>query len=190
MYFKYDALSHDFLDEINNDVNLSLEFWKAFRAPFIDPNKKIDFNQIFELTDKIGITKKNIENMWNKLLQIYGGVNDFFELYVEYVDQINDDDLKKRDLESLRRKNDNFGEHMNNNFYSVLFHKDTGIIIANGDKGSEGVIELSNREIENIFKYKSFDLKGMNISSLMPKLFEKVHSKYIEDYFKIGEKKI
>ena len=127
--------------------------------------------------------------MWNKLLQIYGGVNDFFELYVEYVDQINDDDLKKRDLESLRRKNDNFGEHMNNNFYSVLFHKDTGIIIANGDKGSEGVIELSNREIENIFKYKSFDLKGMNISSLMPKLFEKVHSKYIEDYFKIGEKK-
>ena len=128
--------------------------------------------------------------MWNKLLQIYGGVNEFFELYLEYVEQINDDDLKKRDLESLRRKNDSFGDHMNNNFYSVLFNKDTGIIIANGDKGSEGVIELSNKEIENIFRYKAFDLKGMNLSSLMPKLFAKDHSKYIEDYFKIGEKKL
>ena len=190
MYYKYDSLSQNFIDEINNDINLSLDFWKAFRAPFREVNKKIDFNKIFELTDKIAITKKNVENMWNKLLQIYGGVNDFFELYVEYVEQINDDDLKKRDLESLRRKNDNFGDHMNNNFYSVLFNKDTGIIIANGDKGSEGVIELSNREIENIFRFKAFDLKGMNLSSLMPKLFAKDHSKYIEDYFKVGEKKL
>ena len=190
MYYKYDSLSQSFLDEINNDVNLSLDFWKAFRAPFREANKKIDFNKIFELTDKIGRTKKNVENMWNKLLQIYGGVNDFFELYMEYVEQINDDDLKKRDLESLRRKNDTFGDHMSNNFYSVLFNRDTGIIIANGDKGSEGLIELSNKEIENIFKYKTFDLKGMNLTSLMPKLFSKDHCKYIEDYFKIGEKKI
>ena len=190
MYYKYDSLSQSFLDEINNDVNLSLEFWKAFRAPLREANKKIDFNKIFELTDKIRITKKNVEDMWNKLIQIYGGVNDYFELYVEYVEQINDDDLKKRDLESLRRKNDSFGEHMNNNFYSVLFNKDTGIIIANGNKGSEGIIELSNKEIENIFKFKAFDLKGMNLTSLMPKLFAQDHSKYIEDYFKIGEKKL
>ena len=190
MYYKYDALSQSFLDEINNDVNLSLEFWKAFRAPLREANKKIDFNKVFELTDKIRIAKKNVEDMWNKLIQIYGGVNDYFELYVEYVEQINDDDLKKRDLESLRRKNDSFGENMNNNFYSVLFNKDTGIIIANGNKGSEGIIELSNKEVENIFKFKAFDLKGMNLTSLMPKLFAKDHSKYIEDYFKIGEKKL
>ena len=190
MYYKYDSLSQSFLDEINNDANLSLEFWKAFRAPLREANKKIDFNKIFELTDKIGKTKKNVENMWNKLLQIYGGVNDFFELYVEYVEQINDDDLKKRDLESLRRKNDSFGEHMSNNFYSVLFNKDTGIIIANGDKGSEGVIELSNKEIENIFRYKAFDLKGMNLTTLMPRLFAKDHSRYVEEYFKVGEKKL
>ena len=36
--------------------------------------------------------------MWNKLFKIYGGVNEFFALYLEYVEQINDDDLKKRDL--------------------------------------------------------------------------------------------
>ena len=190
MYYKYEELSQNFLNEINNDVNLSLEFWKSFQSPFKEANKKIDFNKIFELTDKIRITKKNVENMWNKLFQIYEGVNDFFELYVDYIEQINDDDLKKRDLEALRRKNDNIGDHMNNNFYSILFSKDTGIIIANGDKGYEGVIELSNNEIENIFKYKPLDLKGMNLSCLMPKIFAIDHYKYMERYFKVGQKKI
>ena len=190
MYYKYDELSQNFLNEINNDVNLTLEFWKAFRIPLKEPNKKFDFNKIFELTDEISKTKKNVEIMWNKLIQIYDGVNDFFELYVEYVEQINDDDLKKRDLESLRRKNENFGEVINGNFNSILFNKDTGIIIANGDKGNEGTIELSNNEIENIFRYKSYDLKGKNLTKLMPKLFEINHSKYMENYFKIGEKKL
>jgi hypothetical protein len=189
MYYKYEALSQNFIDEINNDVNLSLEFWNSFRTPLKEPNKKVDFNKVFELTDKIRITKNNIENMWNNLLQIYGGVNDFFQLYMEYIEQINDDDLKKRDLEALKRKNDNLGEHINLNFYSVLFSKETGIIIANGDKGSEGIIKLANNEIENIFKYKHIDLVGANISILMPKIFSINHSKYIERYFKIGEKK-
>ena len=190
MYFKYEELSQNFLDEISNDINISLEFWKEFRARYIEPNKKIDFNKIFKLTDKLRITKKNIENMWNKLWKIYGGVNDFFDLYIEYIEQINDDDLKKRDLESIRRKNDNFGEHISNNFYSILFNKETGIIIASGDKGNEGIIELSNKEIENIFKYKPLDLKGMNLTCLMPKIFSCEHSKYMERFFKIGQKKL
>ena len=188
-YYKYDSLSQNFIEEINNDVNLSLEFWNSFLEPLKEANKKVDFNKIFKLTDKIRITKKNIEEMWIKLLKIYDGVNDFFQIYMDYVEQINDDDLKRRDLEVLKRKNDNIGEHININFYSILFNKETGIIIANGDKGSEGIIQLTNNEIENIFKYKSMDLKGMNISCLMPKIFSKDHSKYMERYFKIGEKK-
>ena len=190
LYYKYEELSQNFIDEITNDINFSLEFWKAFQAPYKEINKKINFNDIFELTNKIRVTKANVEDMWNKLLKIYSGVNDFFELYQEYIEQINDDNLKKRDLESLRRKNDNNIDHINVNFYSVLFNKETGIIIANGDKGNEGIIELCNKEIENIFKFKPLDLKGMNLSSLMPKIFAKNHSKYIERYFKIGQKKL
>ena len=190
IYFKYEELSQNFLDEINNDVNLSLQFWKEFQSPYIEINKKIDFNKVFELTDKIRQTKNKIECIWNNLLKIYSGVNDYFEFYIEYIEQINDDDLKRRDLESLKRKNDNFGDHLNNNFYSVLFNKETGIIIVNGDKGNEGIIELSNKEIQNIFKYKSLELKGMNLTNLMPKIFAKNHSKYIERFFTIGQKKL
>ena len=190
MYYKYDDLSQNFVDEISNDVNLSLEFWKTFRAALKDNTKKVDFNKIFQLTDKIRITKRNVEVMWNELLNIYGGVNSYFNLFSEYIEQINDDDLKKRDLESLKRKNDNYNDHIGQNYYSILFNKETAILIVNGDKGSEGVIELSNKEIENIFKYRPMDIKGMNLTSLMPKLYGKNHSKFIEKYFKVGEKRI
>ena len=54
MYYKYDFLSQNFLDEITNDVNLSLEFWKSLRAPMRDANKKIEFNNsIFYMLDYI-----------------------------------------------------------------------------------------------------------------------------------------
>ena len=84
IYYKYDNLSHNFLKEINNDINLSLEFWKAFRDYQKEQNKIIDINKIFKLTDKIRITKNNIENMWSKLYKIYSGVNDLFTLYMDY----------------------------------------------------------------------------------------------------------
>ena len=190
MYYKYDFLSQKFVDEISKDVNLSLEFWKTFRTSLKDPTKKVDFNIIFQLTDKIRNTKENVETMWNKLLGIYSGANSFFDLYLEYVEEINDDELKKRDLESLKRKNENFGDHIGQNYYSLLFNKETVILIVNGDKGNEGTIELTNKEIEKVFNFRPIDIKGMNLTSLMPKMIAKKHSKYIEKYFKVGEKKI
>ena len=183
-------LKKNLVDEINNDINLSLEFWKIFRRSQLDYRKQIDFNKIFSLTDKIRITKENIEILWKKLIDIYNGVNELFDLYFDYVEQINDDDLKKRDLEGLKRKSENFSEHIGQNFYSILFNRETGIIIANADKGKEGLIEKTNLEIETIFKYKPEELKGMNLTSLMPKIFSKIHRSFIEKYYQIGERKI
>ncbi len=190
MYFKYEDISQNLVDEINNDINLSLEFWKNFRRSQLDYRKQIDFNKIFSLTDKIRTTKENIEILWKKLIEIYNGVNELFDLYFDYVEQINDDDLKKRDLEGLKRKSENFSEHIGQNFYSILFNRETGIIIANADKGKEGLIEKTNLEIESIFKYKPEELKGMNLTSLMPKIFSKIHRSFIEKYYQIGERKI
>ncbi len=190
LYFKYEDLSQNFVDEINNDINLSLEFWKIFRNAQLDATKQINFNKIFQLTDKIRITKTRIELIWEKLINIYNGVNELFDLYFDYVEQINDDDLKKRDLESLRRKNDNLTEHLNQNYFALLFNRETGLIIANADKGKEGLIVKTNTAIENIFRYKPEELKGMNLTSLMPKIFAKIHKSFMEKYYNFGEKKI
>ena len=189
MFYKYDSLSQHFIEEITNDIELSLEFWKTFKKYAKIQNFKINFNKVFKLTDQIQTSKKTIDKMWKDLLNIYNGVNEYFEFYNDYIEQINDDDLKKRDLDSLKKKKGYSNEHLNNNYYSILFSKDTGIIIADGDIGSEGIIKHCNKKIENIFSYNVSDLKEVNVTKLMPKLFEKDHSKYIERYFRMGAKK-
>ena len=71
---------------------------------------------------------------------------------------------------------------------TINFNKETGIIIANGDKGKEGLIEKTNPEVENIFKYKPEELKGMNLSFLMLKNYAKLYKSFMERYYNIGEK--
>ena len=189
MYYKYDSLTHNFIEEISNDIDLSLEFWKIFKKSLKEPKFKINFNKIFKLTQKIQMTKNNIEKIWVDLLKIYSGINEYFELYNDYIEQINNDDLKKRDLDSFKKKSVNFNEHLNHNYYSILFNNETGIMIVNGDKGSEGIIKQCNKKIELMFDYNNSELKDVNVNKLMPKLYDKIHSKYIERYFRIGYKK-
>ena len=188
VYFKYSDLSENFIDEMNKDINLSLEFWKIFHDSLIDSKKQIDFNEIFFLTNKIKLTKEKIEKLWGNLISIYFGVNGLYELYCEYVEHINDDDLKKKALESLKRKSENFSEKIGLNYYSILFKKDTGIIIINGNKDKEGLIEKANFEVERMFKYQYGELKGKNLNILMPKSYSKYHSQFISRFFEIGEK--
>ena len=189
MYYKYDSISHNFFEEISKEMELSLEFWKEFKKYSILKNYKIDYNKVFQLTDQIKTTQEKVVKMWEDLLKIYNGVNEYFHFYNDYIEQIIDDNLKKKDLDSLKRKNEALVENINNNYYMVLFHKDTGIIIANADKGSEGIIKHCNKRIPKIFNYKIAELKGENVTVLMPKLFEVEHSSYIQNYFKKGTNK-
>lgn len=188
LFFKYDELSSKFISEMENDIKYTSNFWDALRN---GKSNSINFNEIFHLTDKIRLTKMKVENLFNNLFSIFNGVNDLFDLYLNYVETVNDDDLTKRDLENIRRKNDNnTNDILHLNYYNFLFSKDTGIIIVNGDKGKEGIIERTNKTITEIFGYDKEELKGMNVSSLMPKSIERKHKNFMERYFEIGEKRI
>jgi len=189
LYFKYEDLSQKFFDEINNDISLSLEFWKNLKQHH-ETSRIIDFNKIFSLTDKIRKSKTKIEKIWNDIFNTYSGVNDLFDLYENYVEQINDDDLLKRELDSIRSKNVSSSEHIQVNYYNLLFNKNTGIIIANGHKYKEGIIEKANDEIERIFDYKADDLKGMNVTKMIPRAVAKKHRLFMERYNNIAEKRV
>lgn len=189
MYFKYDDMGQKFFDEITSDCNSNLEFWKIFKG-FKEKNDKLDFNKIFILADRIRISKNKIESYWDKLFNIYNGFNDMFDLYENYIYFINDDGVLFRELEIIKNKILLSTENSQNNFTQILFSKETGILIANGDKGKEGQIEHVNEQIEAIFDYRGDELKGININHLMPKIFSKVHHQFMEQYNKIGEKRI
>ena len=197
-YFKYEQLSKKFYNEISKDVNFLIKFWELFIKDNNTNNlngntnkgEEIDYSIIFDLTNKIRISKRNVEMIWEELFDLYNGINENFELYLNYIENINDDGVLKRELENFKRKSENSAENYQLNFYNILFGKETGIVIINGDQGKEGIIEKVNKEMENIFLYSIDELKGMNISQLMPKLFGEQHTKFIQNYFNIGEKKI
>ena len=185
-YYKYEYYKKLFYKEIMKDLDNIEEFWKYF-SKF--ENKKIDYNKIFKTTEKIIQSKKNIENLWNKLFNMYGGINEIFDFYCEYVSQINDDSFLKRKLEEYKQKNENFSDNININYNHLMFKSDVGIVIINGDKGKEGIIEKYNDEFCVLFKYNRKELKGMNINLLMPTIFGKNHKKYMSRYIINGEKK-
>ena len=185
-YYQYENLRENLLEEINNDIELSLKFWKLFKEIHRNVEFKLNFNEVFKISEKIQIKKNNIEKIFNNVMKEYSGINDYFELYNEYIVQINDDDIKKRELDTFKKNIINKEEDFNNNYYSILFDKETGIIIVSKDKGTEGIIKHYNKRIEKIFKYSDQELKEKNINILMPKIIEKKHSHFMENYFKTG----
>ena len=188
IYFRYEYLKEKFYDEIFKDLELTSKFWKIYSKT--ENEEPIDFNNVFGITEKIKICKGNIEKLWKKLFTIYSGINEVFYFYLDYVEQINDDSFLKRELDEISRKLDNISSSNQNILYNLMFKKETGIVIVNGDKGKEGLIEKINHEFENSFKYSLNELKGMNISILMPKIFGKEHTEYMKRYISIGEKRI
>ena len=187
-YYKYHDIAKQFSKEIYNDLELSVEFWECFSTK--KNSDLIDINHVISLIEKINNSKNTIKNLWNEMFQIYSGINSYFLLYLDYINEINDDQRLKNELENHKKKKENSNENMVENYYNILFKKDTGIIIVNGDRGKEGLIEKANNAFGNIFHINYDKLKGKNITELMPKIFANVHYFVMKRYFDIGKKKI
>ena len=186
-YFKYQNLAEKFKVNIIRDVHLCKEFWKLLVTKDLK-RKILDFNEIFELTDKVRLTKQTIDKLWDDIIGTYSGYNELFELYENYVESINDDSLTLREL--LKIKNKNYAMEGIFNYYNILFNNDTCIIICSGDKNKEGTIEKVSSNITDFFGYKEEEVKGINIGALMPKMFEREHTNFMKKHIEIGEKKV
>ena len=187
MYFKYQDLSEKFFSEISTDITISTEFWKLFITNDLK-RKKLDFNRVFTLTDRIRLTKDKIKAVWKELFETYNGCNELFDLYECYTEYINDDDFLMRELLKIRNKNYTLEGVFN--YYNVLFNHETGVIIASGDKGKEGMIEKVSENLTQIFQFNEEELKGMNVGFLMPRMFERDHRRFMQRAINVGEKRV
>ena len=188
LYYEYEYYGNKFIKEIFEDLDLCYEFW-SYYLKTNQSESEINFNDVFKTVEKIHEGKIKVKKLWNELFSIYSGVNDLFLFYLDYVGTINDDNLLKRELESIQRKIENSAENIKLNYYNILFKSDTGIVLVNGDKGKEGIILKANNEFGLIFKYNSCKMRGMNITELMPKLFQSEHHKFMRHFYEVGEKK-
>ena len=186
--FLYQKYKENFINEIFLDLDLTIDFWNSY----IKSNNKngINFNTVFQKTEKIKITKKNITNYWNKIYSIYNGINELFDFYMDYTEIINDDSYLKRELEEIKKKTENFSENFDMNYYNLLFKPETAICLVSGDYGKEGLILETNSAFCEMFLYDKQDLLNKNISILLPKMFAELHDSYIKNYINKCEKKV
>ena len=187
LYFKYEDISKEFIQEIVNDANLSLNFWYILK----ESRNAINYNEIFKITEIICKTKLKISQLFKQLFKIFNGVNEIFELYSNYVEIVNNDFIKKRNLDVIRKKSDKITiDTIKINYYNILFGKETGIILGSGDIGYEGQIITCNKSIIDLFGYSKDELKGKFCTILMPKILSEIHNSFIENYLQIGQRDI
>ena len=185
-YYKYNNITKQFIKEIYKDLDLNIEFWDHFS---IKKNPEIiDLNKVIKVIEKINNSKNEIKKLWKKMFEIYSGINIYYLLYLEYIIEINDDTKLKTELERYKKKKENSTENIIINYYNILFSKDTGIAIINGDKGKEGIIEKVNYSFGKIFHCNSSKIKGKYINDFMPNIFSKDHIKAMKNFFDNGKK--
>ena len=185
-YFEYVKIFKNFVKEINNDIDFNIKFWNYFER-HKKKNETLDYNKVFFTIDEIVKSKKNINELWKKIFDKYNGINEIYNYYLDYIGNINDDSHLKRNLENYKMKRENNNENLNLNYYNKLFNPELGIAIINGDKETQGIIEMANNEFVKIFKYKHSKIKGKLLNDLIPKIFAKEHDKYMDYYYNIGE---
>ena len=187
LYFQYEELSKKFVQEITNDTNYSLIFWNNLKKS----ENSINYNEFFKLTELIRKTKLKISKLFQELFNIYNRVNELFDLYLSYIEIVNNDYILKRNLEIVKKKNYiSTVDMIKINYYNILFGKETGILIGNGDKGHEGQIVTSNKIITDFFGYSKDELKDKICTILMPKILAKIHNDFISNYVLIGKKHV
>ena len=187
-FYKYNSIAKRFTKEIYNDLELSINFWENFSSR--KNMDLIDINHVIKVIEKVDNSKNLIKYLWKEMFKIYSGINTYFLLYLDYINEINDDAKLKNELENYKKKKENSTENIIENYYNLLFKKETGIIIVNGDRGKEGIIEKVNYAFGNIFHLNSEKMRGKNINEFMPKIFSDVHNLVMKRYFDIGKKKI
>lgn len=70
--------------------------------------------------------------------------------------------------------------------HEILFSDDTAIIHLSGNKESMGKILKTSQGLSKVFGYSKTEVIGHSINILMPSIFAKKHSDFLERFFKTG----
>ena len=75
-------------------------------------------------------------------------------------------------------------EHLKNS--DALFSEDTTVLHVSGNKESIGKILKTSQGLSKVFGYSKTEVIGHSVNILMPTLFAKKHSDFMERFFRTG----
>jgi hypothetical protein len=109
--------------------------------------------------------------------------------YGEYLKEIRNHEhmgsqLIDRSMNTFTAKKVALDEHGMNS--DSLFNDDCTIVHVSGNKESLGKIMNASKSLTKVFGYNKNEVVGHSINILMPAIFAKRHSEFMERFFKTG----
>jgi len=162
--------------------NIQVEFWTHLTT--VVP----DLNILNDLGKKASEAALEVDMFWSMLCKINPNYQNALNIYGEYL----------RDIRNHQQLGNIFLERAYNNLsgkkttedatksHDIIFSNDTAIIHLSGNKESIGKILKTSTSLTRVFGYNKTEVLGHSVNILMPAIFAKKHSEFLERYFKTG----
>jgi len=70
------------------------------------------------------------------------------------------------------------------------YNTKSAIVVMTTSQQQIGYIQAVSQEMKSLLHYKTQELKGQNVRILMPKILERNHDAFVENYFRTNQPKI
>lgn len=183
---EFERLFGEMQKAIEKVCNLQVEFWTHLTT--VVP----DLNILNDLGKKIYEASKEADSFWNELCKINSNYQQALNIYGEYLKEIRNHEhlgntYIERAYNSMNAKK-SIDEHMKAS--DILFSDDTTVIHVSGNKESIGKILKTSQGLSKVFGYSKTEVIGHSINILMPTLFAKRHTDFLERFFRTGRQVI
>jgi len=180
---KFENLLLQFIKYIEQCAGDHIEFWSQLESMVPD------LNEVSKTGLKILETSKDIQRIWNKLNKINPNHPKALNIYGYYLREIsNDSEQGQEFIEKAITINvhKSVADDPINDF-ELMFAEDTAIIMMNGSAEQLGKIVKTNSGVMKLFGYNQFEIYGNDVSIIMPGIFAKQHTKFMQRYFETGK---
>ena len=162
--------------------NLQVEFWTHLTT--LVP----DLNVLNELGKKIYTAAEEVDKLWTQLCVINPNYTHALTLYGEYLKEIRNHEHIGTALCDKAMNNTTNKKVLDDHAASsdVLFGDNTTVVHVSGNKESIGKIMNASQGLSKVFGYSKNEVVGHSVNILMPAIFAKKHTEFMERFFRTG----
>jgi hypothetical protein len=163
--------------------NLQVEFWTHLTT--LVP----DLNVLNELGKKIYLAAEEVDKCWYQLCKINANYQHALVFYGSYMKEIRNHEHIGNQLIDRSQNAQNAKKALDDHAAAssdTLFSDDTTVVHVSGNKESLGKIMNASKSLTKVFGYNKNEVVGHSINILMPAIFAKRHTEFMERFFKTG----
>lgn len=141
-----------------------------------------------ELGKKIYLAAEEVDKLWFALCQINANYQHALTFYGEYLKEIRNHEHIGTQLIDRSFNQFNIKKTLEDHQASAdaLFSDDTTVVHVSGNKETLGKIMNASKSLTKVFGYNKNEVVGHSVNIMMPAIFAKRHTEFMERFFKTG----